>query len=40
MSLGLVFNTWDYKTLLFIVMAVAMLALIRHLFHSVLVDLT
>lgn len=40
MSLGLVLNTWDYKTLLFVVMAVFMLALIRYLFRSVLIDLT
>lgn len=40
MSLGLVLNTWDYKTLLFVIAAVGLLALIRHLFRSWLVDLT
>ena len=40
MSLGLVLNTWDYMTLIFIVCAVLLLALIRHTFRRVLVDLT
>ncbi|GMQ91630.1 MAG: hypothetical protein BMS9Abin11_0939 [Gammaproteobacteria bacterium] len=40
MSLSLVLNTWDYGALLFVVMAVVILALIRYLFRSMLVDLT
>ena len=40
MALGLVLNTWDYKTLIFVIFAVITLAVIRHLFRKRMIDLT
>lgn len=39
MSLGLVLNQWDHKTLLFIIIAVMVMAVLRKLLQPYMVDL-
>lgn len=39
MSLGMVINTWDYRTILYVLIAVLTMALLRHLLKRYMIDL-
>lgn len=39
MALGMVMNAWDYRTIMYVLIAVAMMALLRHLLKRYMIDL-